>query len=95
MSRRISSLNGAQSALFTDDIDLCSLRSRMSLRIYEVSETRETFVRPFGMHTCTPIMGAAAATRRSTAASSHECMPPSETPVTPIRAASTSGRVSR
>ncbi len=50
---------------------------------------------PSTIHTCTPIMGAAAATRWSTAASSQECMPPSETPVTPVRAASTSGRVSR
>ena len=40
-------------------------------------------------------MGAVAATRRSTAASSQECMPPSETPVTPMREPSASGRVSR
>ena len=39
---------------------------------------------------CTPIMGAAAATRSSAAAASHVCMPPSETPVMPMREASTS-----
>jgi hypothetical protein len=36
-------------------------------------------------------MGAATATRSSAAAASHVCMPPRETPVMPMRAASTSG----
>ena len=40
---------------------------------------------------CTPIMGAATATRSSTAAVSQVCMPPRLTPVMPMRAASTSG----
>lgn len=44
---------------------------------------------------CMPIMGAATATRSSSAAVSQLCMPPSESPVMPILLASTSGRVLR
>mmetsp|Transcript_21067 Transcript_21067/g.63049 ORF Transcript_21067/g.63049 Transcript_21067/m.63049 type:complete len:266 (+) Transcript_21067:418-1215(+) len=44
---------------------------------------------------CTPLTAATAAMRVSAAPSSHACMPPRLNPATPMRAASTSGRVSR
>jgi hypothetical protein len=44
---------------------------------------------------CTPIIGAAMATRSSNAAVNQVCMPPRLSPVIPILLASTSGRVSK
>mmetsp|Transcript_8594 Transcript_8594/g.18818 ORF Transcript_8594/g.18818 Transcript_8594/m.18818 type:complete len:211 (-) Transcript_8594:131-763(-) len=44
---------------------------------------------------CTPMAGAGALTRSSTAAQNHTCMPPSEMPKAPTRWASMSSRVSR